>query len=100
MSRVWEPDPSWRPLTAGPGSGGLWLATRDGRSWVIKRLERPDEDQSWRSRPDHAGYWRREAEVARNPEFVDGPGLVPPPSGPVEEDEHGLTIWTEEAVGE
>ncbi len=41
---MWEPDPAWRPLLGGPGSSGLWLVTDGGRSWVVKRLPRPDVD--------------------------------------------------------
>lgn len=97
---MWEPDPSWRPLTGGPGSAGLWQAHDHDRSWVVKRLPRPESGQPWLERPERAGYWRREAEVARHPHVVDGPGLVPPPSGAVEEDDEGVTVWTEEVVGE
>jgi aminoglycoside phosphotransferase (APT) family kinase protein len=100
MARVWEPEPSWRPLAAGPGSSGLWQVTEGARSWVVKRLPRPDTDSPWLLRPEHAGYWRREADVAAQPGFVDGPGLVPAPFGPVEEDDGGITVWTEEVLGE
>jgi hypothetical protein len=96
---VWEPDPSWRPLVAGPGSSGLWLVSDGGRSWVVKRLHRPDVDSPWLLQADHAGYWRREAELARHPEFVAGPGLVPAQFGPVEEDDDGVTVWIEEVLG-
>jgi hypothetical protein len=97
---VWEPDPSWRPLAAGPGSAGLWLASGGGRPWVVKRLHRPDVETPWLLQVDHAGYWRREAELATHPEFVAGPGLVPAQFGPVEEDDDGVTIWIEEVLGE
>lgn len=97
---MWQPDPAWRPLTAGPGSAGLWLADDGERTWVVKRLERPDAEQPELGRRDHAGYWCREAEVARRPAFVDGPGLVPPAYGRVEEDADGITVWSEEVVGE
>ena len=50
--------------------------------------------------PTSAGYWRREAEVARAPAVVDGPGLVPPEFGTVEEDESGVTVWSLEHVGQ
>ena len=96
---MWEPDPAWQPLVGGPGSGGLWRVIDGDRSWVVKRLARPDVDDPWVQRPDHAGYWRREAEVAAHPEFVDGPGLVPAPSGPLEEDDEGVTVWSEEVLG-
>jgi aminoglycoside phosphotransferase (APT) family kinase protein len=100
MRRVWEPDPSWRPLAGGPGSDGLWHAEHDGRSWVVKRLHRPDPERPWLLRPDHAGYWRREAELAARPGFVSGPGLVPSRFGPVQEDDDGATVWTEEVPAE
>ncbi len=98
---MWEPDPSWRrlPGAAGPASGGLWRAARDGRTWVVKRLDLPEPDDPARHDAAFAGYWRREAEVARDPARVDGPGLVPAPFGPVEEDETGVTVWTEEVTG-
>ncbi len=38
--------------------------------------------------------------MAAHPEFVDGPGLVPAPFGQVEEDDDGVTVWTEEVLGE
>ncbi len=97
---MWEPDPSWRPLAGGPGSDGLWQVERGGRSWVVKRLHRPDAERPWLLRSDHAGYWRREAELAAHPVFVAGPGLVPAVFGPVEEDDDGATVWTEEVLGE
>ncbi len=97
---MWEPDPSWQPLARGPGSGGLWHAHDGTRAWVVKRLDRPDADDPWLGRHGDAGYWRREAEVARHPGFVDGPGLVPPEFGPVEEDEHGVTLWMADVAGD
>ena len=97
---MWEPDPSWRALTGGPGSAGVWQVDDDGSSWVVKRLTRPEAGESWLERPERAGYWRREAELARHPGFADGPGLVPPTFGTVEEDEEGVTVWAEEVVGD
>ena len=67
---------------------------------MVKRLHRPDAERPWLLRPDHAGYWRREAELAAQPGFVAGPGLVPSEFGPVEEDDDGATVWTEEVLGE
>jgi hypothetical protein len=97
---MWEPDPSWTPLrgAAGPSAVGLWLAEVGAHRWIVKRLAAP-EDQPKLLDPRHAGYWRREAEVAQTPQVVLGPGLVPAPFGPVEEDDEGLTIWTQETVG-
>ena len=89
---MWEPDPSWRRL---PGAAGRpppvsgWPRWTDGAgSSSDSRARRPC--RSCRD-PTYAGYWRREAEVARDPAVVDGPGLVPPEFGPVEEDDDGLT---------
>jgi hypothetical protein len=99
---MWEPDPSWRrlPGAGGPSTTGLWLADDRGRTWVVKRLQTPDD-----SNPDlldraHAGYWRREAEVALHPDLVDGPGLVPTEFGTVDEDDEGVTVWSAEVTGD
>ena len=99
---MWEPDPSWRQLpgAGGPATAGIWLAEVDGRRWVVKRLSTPEHPAGVLADPAHAGYWRREAEVARDPAVVDGPGLVPPEFGPVEEDEGGITVWSLEQEGE
>jgi len=99
---MWEPDPSWRrlPGAGGPSSAGLWLAEADGRTWVVKRLEAPDGDNPALLDPTHAGYWRREVEVARDPATVHGPGLVPPEFGAVVEDEEGVTVWSVEVDGD
>ena len=99
---MWEPDPSWRrlPGAAGPSTAGLWLAEAGGRTWVVKRLEAPDGSNPALLDPTHAGYWRREAEVATHPDVVDGPGLVPPEFGPVEEDDEGVTAWSAEVAGD
>jgi hypothetical protein len=104
MSRVWEPDPAWQrlPGAGGPSSEGIWLAEDGGRTWVVKRLRRPEPGRPDLTRPDHAGYWLREAQVALHPRLVDGPGLVPPEFGPVEEDAAGVTLrsleWPAEAL--
>lgn len=96
---MWEPDPSWRPLrgAGGPGSGGLWSAERDGRRWVVKRLVASGADREHDRR--HPAWWAREAEVARAPGFVDGPGLVPPDYATVEEDPEGIAVWAAEVAG-
>jgi hypothetical protein len=98
---MWQPEPGWTPLRPGGGAStvGLWRTERDGRGVVIKRLARPGPDEpSALSDPLHAGYWRREAEVALRSEVVDGPGLVPPAYLRVDEDEDGVTLWSEELV--
>ncbi len=97
---MWTPDSSWRPLHgAGPSSAGLWLAERRDRPWVVKRLERPEPGDAVRLDPTHTGYWRREADVALSPELVDGPGVVAPEFGAVEEDEEGVTLWIAQVEG-
>jgi hypothetical protein len=99
---MWEPDPSWRQLPGanGPSTQGVWLAESGGRRWVVKRLDAPDGRAPGLTEPSRAGYWRREAEVAHHPDVVDGPGLVPAPSGAVEEDDEGVTLWALEQAGE
>ena len=99
---MWEPDPSWRQLpgASGPSTEGVWVAEVDGRRWVVKRLSAPQERGRALTDPAYAGYWRREAEIALDPAVVDGPGLVPPEFGPVEEDGEGVTVWSREEVGE
>ena len=99
---MWEPDPSWRrlPGAGGPSTVGIWLADVDDRRWVVKRLAAPEHPAGALADPAHAGYWRREAEVARNAATVDGPGLVPPEFGAVEEDGDGITVWSLEQEGE
>lgn len=99
---MWEPDPSWRKLpgAGGPSTTGIWLAEAEGRRWVVKRLAAPQDRTRALTDPSHAGYWRREAEVARHPGVVEGPGLVPTEFGPVEEDDEGVTVWSLEQEGE
>jgi hypothetical protein len=99
---MWEPEPSWRrlPGAGGPSSAGVWLAEVDGRAWVVKRLEAPDGSNRALLDPAHAGYWRREVEVARDPGVLGGTGLVPAEFGTVEEDDQGVTVWSAEVVGE
>src|SRR4051794_5156365 len=98
---MWEPDPSWRrlPGAGGPSSAGVWLAEAEGRSWVVKRLTAPDATDRALLDPAHAGYWRREAEVARAPGFLGEIGLVPPEFGPVQEGVEGVTVWSAEGPG-
>src|SRR5690242_18800229 len=98
---MWEADRSWRRLPGfGPSTVGVWLAEVDGRSWVVKRLEAPDGTNPALRDPTHAGYWRREAEIARDPAVLGGVGLVPPEFGPVEEDDEGVTVWSAEETGD
>ena len=100
---MWQPEPGWTPLRpgGGPSTVGLWRTDHRGRSVVIKRLRRPGEDDpAALSEPTHSGYWRREAEVAASVAAVDGPGLVPPAYVRVDEDDEGVTLWSEEIVAE
>lgn len=98
---MWQPEPGWTPLRLGGGAStvGLWRTEQDGRPAVVKRLRRPvADDPAVLSQATHAGYWRREVEVACEPGVVDGPGLGPPAYLRVEEDEEGATVWAEELV--
>ncbi len=98
---MWQPEPAWQPLrgAGGPASAGLWLAVAGGDRWVVKRLTAPEPRSRAHTDPTYVGYWRREVEIALDPGPVDGPGLVPPEFGPVEEDDEGVTIWTREEEG-
>lgn len=97
----WEPEPDWQPLRVGPSGQPLWRVERGDGAWVVKRLVRPvPGDPGHLSDPTHPAWWRREADVATAPRFVDGPGLVPAPVGVVEEDEGGVLVWVRELVGE
>jgi hypothetical protein len=100
---MWQPEPGWTPLRPGGGAAtvGLWTTEVGGRRVVVKRLGRPAADEpAGLSDPTHAGYWRREAEVALDQGVVDGPGLVPPEFLRVDEDDDGVTLWSEEIVAE
>lgn len=100
---MWEPDPAWTsvPSGRGPVTVGVWQASDRGRPAVVKRFRRPTEhDPVALDDRTHAGYWRREAEVALTPHVVDGPGLVPPEYLRCEEDEDGVTVWSEQVVAE
>jgi len=91
---MWQPDPAWQQLPGGRGSGGLWLASAEGRRWVVKRLVAPlPGDAAHLRDPGHLSYWRREADAALGAE-LRGPGLVAPETGRVEEDDTGVTLWT------
>jgi hypothetical protein len=100
---MWQPDPAWvaLPTGGGPATVGVWRAAHEGRPAIVKRLGRPtaDDPPALEDR-QHGGYWRREAEVALSLGVVDGPGLVPPEYLRCEEDEDGITLWSEEVAAE
>ncbi len=100
---MWQPDPAWTALPAGsgPATVGVWRGRYEGRDAVVKRLGRPGPgDPALLSDRTHAGYWRRELEVALDTDRVDGPGLCPPRYLRCDEDQDGATIWSEEVVAE
>lgn len=97
----WEPDPAWHRVRGGggnPATVGLWAAESEGRRWIVKRLQAPEEAELLDA--DHAGYWRREAEVALRPDLFAGPGLRQPEVLRVDEDTSGVTIWSADVAGE
>lgn len=100
---MWQPDPSWTalPSGSGPATVGVWRATDQGRPAIVKRLARPTaEDPVALEDRTHAGFWRREAEVALSLGVVEGPGLVPPEYYRCEEDEQGITLWSAQVLAE
>ena len=88
-------------MQVGLPPSGIWLAEVDGRRWVVKRLSAPDRAQPvlspTRRTPATGGARPRSP---GDPAIVDGPGLVPPEFGPVEEDDDGVTVWSLEQEGE
>ncbi|HET6166089.1 MAG TPA: phosphotransferase [Marmoricola sp.] len=98
---MWQPEPGWTALRPGGGAStvGLWRTELRDRPVVVKRLRRPSgDDPDVLGDPAHAGYWRREAEVALEPGVVDGPGVGAPAYLRVDEDDEGVTLWSEELV--
>lgn len=92
---MWQPEPSWSRLPSGAASAGVWLAETPGGPVVVKRLQAPHPGDDPRlSDPSHATYWRREADVALDPDVLRGPGLRPAEVLRVDEDEEGVTIRT------
>jgi hypothetical protein len=77
----------------GSATRGVWRTTRDGRSYIVKRLE-PFSARSLDVR--HHSWWRREAEVARSKMLSRSLGLRPPEPITLEEDEGGITLWSPE----
>lgn len=100
---MWQPDPAWTQLPAGggPATVGVWRAQDRGTEAIVKRLGRPGhDDPALLEDRTHAGYWRREAEVALSLGGIDGPGLVSPRYLRCEEDDEGITLWSELVVAE
>lgn len=100
---MWQPDPSWTPLPSGggPATVGVWRAQDRGTEAIVKRLGRPGpDDPALLEDRTHAGYWRREAEVALALGGIDGPGLVTPRYLRCEEDDEGITLWSELVIAE
>jgi len=100
---MWQPDPAWTQLPAGggPATVGVWRARHRDVDAIVKRLARPAAgDPALLENPAHAGYWRREAEVALTLGGIEGPGLVSPEYLRCDEDEEGITLWSELVVAE
>ena len=98
---MWEPDPAWERLPAGPSSHGVWRASGPAGPVVVKRLRRPDpHDSGHLTDPGHAAWWRRAADVALAGGLSATPGLRAPQTLRVDEDEEGITLheeWVEDA---
>lgn len=99
---MWQPDPAWTVLRGGggPATVGIWRARVADKDAIVKRLRKPGPDETVLADRTHAGYWRREVEVALDPKVVDGPGLVPAAVLRLEEDDEGATVFTEETVAD
>ena len=91
---MWQPEPGWTPVPGGRGvlTAGLWRAEDGGRPWVLKRIRRPEADEPEFLDPGGAAYWRREAEIAADHDWLRG--LRHPEVLRVEEDIDGYTVWT------
>lgn len=98
--RMWQPEPGWERLPAGPASAGTWLAHVAGQRVVVKRFSRPGtHDSPVLVDPAHPAYWRRDVEVARSGVVERTPGLVALPVVEVDEDAEGATVvspWVEQ----
>ncbi len=96
---MWQPEPGWTPLPGGRGAltAGLWSTEAEGRPWVVKRVRRPGPDEIEHADPRGAAYWRREAEVAADHDWLRG--LRHPEVLRVEEDEDGYCVWMAEVTG-
>ena len=91
---AWQPDPGWVSVPGGPASTGVWLAERDHRTLVVKRLTRPEPEDREALRLRAATYWRREADVALDGLLDGSRGVRAPEVLRVEEDPGGITLWT------
>lgn len=92
---MWQPEASWRRLQGGRGasSAGVWLAERQGRPVVVKRLVAPlPGDPPELLDPAGPGWWRREADVALSGIVAHTPGLRSPEAMAVEADDEGVAV--------
>lgn len=92
---MWQPEPGWRPLPAGPSAStqGLWTFDEAGRELVAKRLRAPGaEDPAELLDPRHPAYWRRAADEALEHVTAATTGLRSPAVVRVEEDGEGVTV--------
>lgn len=92
---MWQPAPEWTPVPSGRGAltTGIWRTVVDGRSWFVKRVHAPgDDDPDDYLRLDSPTYWRREVEFAYA--RLGLRGLTAPEVGRVDEDPEGFTLWT------
>jgi hypothetical protein len=87
-------------LTASNGvaTAGIWRARRDaGISLIVKVVARQDFPES--DRPDHFGYWRREALAYTSGLLPSGPHLVAPRCYRVVEAPDRITLYLEDVAG-
>lgn len=91
---MWQPEAGWTPMPGGRGAltEGLWTVERDGRRWAVKRVRRPGADEIEFLDSTGSAYWRREAEVAADHDWLTG--LRHPEVLAVEDDDEGYTLWT------
>lgn len=94
-SPTWKPDDGWERLPGAEGAAteGVWRVTTDDGNWIVKRLRMngPVAD------PHSYRWWRREIEVANSGISESFRGLVAP-AYRLEEDDHGVTLWSEEVT--
>lgn len=98
---MWQPEPGWVRLPAGPSTAGAWRAAGADGPKVVKRLSAPTpHDPAGLHEPSHPAYWRRSIEVACSGLVEATAGLRALPAVEVLEDEDGATLitpWVEAA---